>query len=405
MSVFFKSVLCLLLLAAMASSHAAQPGGSLVIAGGALRADTADVWQRIVLLAGGPGARIAVIPAAAVNPQRSGQITVDILKRYGADAFVIPIAPLLPGELRQMANDPALAALLNDAGGVFFTGGEQSRITQTLIEPDGSRSALLAAIWKVHARGGVIAGTSAGAAIMSQTMFFQPDTTLSVLQGGPAAARVLAPGLGFIGDKVFVDQHFLARGRFGRMLPALRHAHLDLGIGVDENTAIAVTGQDQVEVLGDSGVIVMDLRHSSGNSAVRNVRLSYLERGDRFTLSTRIVTPSVEKMQGRRIDPAAADFDPFEDAPQFYPDVLGFNVLKTLMTNLIDNRQREVIGLAFGMPGLPMPEKGFEFRFRKSPQALGYTVNGPDRNRYTVLGIEMDMTPVTMSLPLYKTTR
>lgn len=382
---------------------AEPPRGTLVIIGGALRPDTAEVWQRIVTLAGGTGARIAIIPAAADEPQRSGASAAAQLKRFGAAPFVVPLAPALPGRpVREVAADRLIAAEVATAGGVYFTGGEQSRIVEALVEPDCQRSAVLQAIWSVYQRGGVLAGSSAGAAIMSSTMFYQPDDTLSVLQTGANAPRVLAPGLGFIGDNVFVDQHFLARGRFGRMLPAMQSTGYRLGLGIDENTAIVVSQQNAVEVLGESGVILMDLRNARGEKAVQGVRLSYLERGDRMSIATGVVTPSAAKSGAHRIDPASADYAPYFQDQQYYPDVLGFNVLKTLLTQLIDSRQPEVIGLAFGMPGRPNAERGFEFRFRKAAGSLGYFIGDGPANRYTVLNIEMDMTPIKMRQPLYE---
>jgi cyanophycinase len=79
--------------ASAADEKAAAPKGTLVIAGGALRADNAQVWQKIVDLAGGRGARIAVFPTAAGNPERSGRFLAETLERYGASAFVVPLAP------------------------------------------------------------------------------------------------------------------------------------------------------------------------------------------------------------------------------------------------------------------------------------------------------------------------
>ena len=105
----------------------ADPKGSLVIIGGGLRANNAEVWERIVALAGGKGARIAVLPTAAENPAKEAELTVAALKRYGVRAFVVPVAPRLAGKddvasARKAADDPALAAAVRKAGGVFFTG-------------------------------------------------------------------------------------------------------------------------------------------------------------------------------------------------------------------------------------------------------------------------------------------
>src|SRR5437763_3499087 len=240
------------------------PRGSLVIAGGALRADNAQVWQKIVELAGGPGARIAVFPTAAGNPQRSGEHTLETLNHYGAHAFVVPLAPRLPGaDVRRAADDPQLAAKILAAGGAFFVGGDQGRITGALRRPDGSDSAVLSALWSLYRRGGVIAGTSAGAAIMSSSMFFEGRAPLPTLLDGIKDGRDIAPGLGFIGKDVFVDQHLLVRGRVARMLPAMLAHHYRIGLGIDENTAAAVDGGHGVDIIGDKRAILRDLGQAS----------------------------------------------------------------------------------------------------------------------------------------------
>ncbi|MFM2399673.1 MAG: hypothetical protein RL341_1830, partial [Pseudomonadota bacterium] len=223
------------------SAEGSAPKGALIIIGGALRTDNAAVWERVVQLAGGKGAKIAVLPTAASNPDKSGAQTVESLNRYGADAFVVPIAPRYKdGDAVKAAHDPALAAKVRAATGVYFTGGDQGRITQVLVGADGKHTPVLDAIWHVYRSGGVIAGTSAGAAIMSSTMFYEPPEVLDVLKQGVAGDKVLAPGLGFIGPDVFVDQHLLMRGRFARMLPAMLAKGYKTGLGVDENTAMVV---------------------------------------------------------------------------------------------------------------------------------------------------------------------
>jgi cyanophycinase len=228
---------------ASAGAQAAEvTKGSLVIIGGGLRPNNAEVWQKIVELAGGKGARIAVFPTAAGTPEREGRMAADYLKRYGAQAFVVPIAPRLGGsDARKAADDPALARSVREAAGAFFTGGDQARITATLRRPDGSNTAVLDALWAMYRRGGVIAGTSAGAAIMSSTMFYDPPLeVLPMLKNGVVDGKDVAPGLGFVGDDVFIDQHFLIRGRFARMLPAMLARGYTLGLGIDENTAVVV---------------------------------------------------------------------------------------------------------------------------------------------------------------------
>jgi cyanophycinase len=394
------------------TAEPSQPAGALVIMGGAVRADTAEIWQRVVALAGGQGARIAVIAAAAGDPQASADRTIATLKRYGADAFFVPIAPrLLNADFKAAAQDPAIATQIAQAGGVFFTGGDQSRITQALRTATDRPTAALDAIWALYRRGGVIAGSSAGAAIMSASMFYEPPDVLSVLKFGVKPGTNgkgdIAPGLGFIGAGVFVDQHVLARGRFARMLPAMLAAGVSYGIGVDEDTAFIVTQGNTGEVIGSSGVILVDTRNAVQDPQqtdfnIRNVRLSYLERGDRLDLAHRRVTASAFKQAGSLLDPNAPGYRPEFDEPKFYADVLGKNVLIDIMTTLIDNTPAEAIGLALSSPGAPRPDLGFEMRFRKGAATRGHLRIDQGAAHYTVLNVELDIAPVKVAQPLYE---
>jgi cyanophycinase len=178
-------------LSAPAFAAEAPPKGSLVIIGGSLRAGNAPVWERIVELAGGKGARIAVFPSAANLPERAGKVDVERLRAYGADAFLVPLSVKLPGpNYRQVADDEELAKQVREAGGAYFVGGDQARVTLALRRADGADSLILDALWEMYRRGGVIAGTSAGAAIMSSTMFNEakPDVLRACCQ--PCCTRV-----------------------------------------------------------------------------------------------------------------------------------------------------------------------------------------------------------------------
>ncbi|WP_342118731.1 cyanophycinase [Pseudoduganella sp. OTU4001] len=378
------------LLAAAALPAAAAPSGALVIIGGALRPDTAEVWQRIVALAGGPGARIAVMPSAAARPERSGANIAATLKRYGADAFVVPVAVRLAGsDYRARADDAELVAAVRGAGGVYFAGGDQALVTQALLRPDGSRSAVLQAVWDVYQRGGVIAGTSAGAAIMSSTMFHAPRPTLAMLQQGLTPGRDLAPGLGFIGEQVFIDQHFLVRGRFARMLPAMLQAGYKLGIGVDENTAVVVRAQRELEVVGYKGVLMADLTQASaapGPFNVSNARLSYLDRGDRYDLATGRHTPAPDKINGR-LDAAR----PALRGPAYANDILANNAIVELMEKLMDGDQQEALGIAAGDPRAVPPQPSFHFRLTRDTASVGYASDVAEA--YSLLNVRLDAAP------------
>lgn len=260
--IVFRALFVLALTASpvLAAAQVPQPKGSLVIIGGALRADNGAVWERMVLLAGGKGARIAVFASASASPEKAGKFLVERFNQYGAKAFFVPVAVRLSGiDYQAAADDPALAAAVRSAGGAYFAGGDQGRITRALRREDGSNTRMLDALWDMYRRGGMIAGSSAGAAIMSSTMFGHPRTVLATLKLGLDDGKEITPGLGFIGDDVFIDQHLLVRGRFARMVPAMLKKGYKLGLGIDENTAMIVGPSREVEVIGYRGALLVDL--------------------------------------------------------------------------------------------------------------------------------------------------
>lgn len=373
--------------------------GSLVIIGGALRPDNAAVWERIVQLAGGKGARIAVFASASANPEKSGAALVDRLNKYGADAFFVPVAVRLTGtDYQAAADNPELANAVRGAGGAYFAGGDQARITRALRRADGANTMVLDALWDLYRRGGVIAGTSAGAAIMSSTMFGHPKPVLATLKLGLTDGQEITPGLGFIGDDVFVDQHLLVRGRFARMLPAMLKKGYKLGLGIDENTAMIVGPNRDVEVIGYKGALVVDLSAANakqGDFNVSNVRLSYLDNGDRFNIARHSFTPAPDKADGR-LDPAR----PYYREPLFSADILGNSTVVDLMGKLIDSDQSEAIGLTLDSANSVQPDLGFEFRFSRTGESVGYM--SATTEAYSVYNVRLDIRPIVIRRPLYQ---
>jgi cyanophycinase len=255
-----------------AAEPAVAPKGTLVIIGGNLRPANAPVWERIIQLAGGKGARIAVFASASGYPERFGKSLVERLNAYGARAFFVPVAMHLAGsDYKTAADDAGLAETVRNAGGVFFAGGDQTRIVRALRHEDGSNTKVLDAVWDLYRRGGVVAGSSAGAAIMSSTMFGRPRTVLATLKQGVAEGKEIIDGLGFVGEDVFIDQHLLVRGRFARMLPAMLAKGYKLGLGIDEDTAMVVSPNRDVEVIGYKGALVLDLSGATEEQGAFNV--------------------------------------------------------------------------------------------------------------------------------------
>ncbi len=363
--------------AAVATSGRAETKGSLVIGGGAIRFDDAQVWSQIVDLAGGRGAKIAIFPTASGNPQLVGDRLIETFKKAGAEAFLVPVAMKNIGvDYHQVIVDPQWIERVRSAGGVYFTGGEQDRIVRALRTAEGQNTPLLDAVWDVYRRGGVVAGSSAGAAVMSRVMYRDAEFVLPTLQHGVTMGKEIGPGLGFIGNSWFVEQHCLTRGRFARALVVMQSQGFKFGVGVDENTALVIRGGKELKVIGYKGAVVLDLSQASRDPAVKafnlkNVRLTYLDRGDKIDLETLQVTPSPEKADGIVLNAESPDFHPFYDRMLFTNDVLGNTTLIDVLTKLMDNKQSEAIGLAFdGFFAKTQATQGFEFRFYRARIAV-----------------------------------
>jgi len=406
MTSFVKAVrmICVSLVAlCMQISNAAEapPQGNLLIAGGAVRPDNTIIWERLVQLAGGKGARIAVMPSAAGNPERSGANLAATLNKYGASAFVVPVAMRLKSpDYKVAAEDESLARSIREAGGVYFAGGDQGRIIKALVRPDGTRTAVLQAIWDVYNKGGVIGGSSAGAAIMSSTMYYEAETVIGTLAAGVNDGRELIAGLGFVGTDVFVDQHLLARGRFARMLPAMLKKNYKLGLGIDENTAMVINAKREVEIIGYQGALLIDLNKATTNGDIKefnltNARISYLDRGDRYNLVTGQYTPSADKVDGK-LDPAK----PYLNERVYTADILAHNMVLVMMEKLINNTSNEAIGIATAPPGEAGEDLGFEFKLTRDASSVGYESASSDA--YTILNVRLDVRPLKITRPWYR---
>jgi cyanophycinase len=155
----------------------------------------------------------------------------------------------LPLNERAEALSEEAEQVLDDATAVFFTGGDQLRITSQIGD-----SRVYRRVEEIYHEGGTVAGTSAGASVMSETMLVSGNGDQSLKVG---YALRMSPGLGLIGD-VIVDQHFAERGRISRLLAAVAENPKNLGLGIDENTAVVVSGGKSFRVVGDGAVYVLD---------------------------------------------------------------------------------------------------------------------------------------------------
>jgi len=370
--------------------------------GGGLRYDNSLIFGKIIELAGGKGAKISIIPSASAKPELYGSLSVDAFNKYGANAELIPIWNCdAMSNYETASNDKGLVEKVSTSSGVYFIGGFQDKLVQSLMKSTNKKSKVLNAIWKVYNKGGVIAGTSAGASVMGKIMFKYGES-MDVMINHNKINNFLHKGLGFIGKDVFIDQHFIERGRLGRMLVAMKSKRYMLGIGIAEDTTIIVK-DDWIDVIGYKGALIVDLSKAHFDEKVKefnlkNIVLSYISNGDSFNLETKEVKISNHKLNGIKIDPNASDFNPYNKTDKFYPDIFANSVIVDLMSNLIDNEQKKAIGLAFLMgKGFQNIQFGFEFKFRKSVKSIGYYSGILGSEDYTVLNIHLDVTPIGYS--------
>jgi cyanophycinase len=259
--------------------------GNLIIIGGAEdKTGAMEILTATAKECGGPRGLMVILTTASEHPAESGETYRAIFQKLGVGTI-----EALNIETRIQADSAAAADLISRATGVFFTGGDQLRITSIL---GGTKS--YQALHAAYHKGALIAGTSAGASVITSTM----------IVGGPSSdpARKctlkMAPGLGLL-EQVIVDQHFAQRGRLGRLLCGVAENPHTLGIGIDEDTAIHVFPDSKFDVLGANAVTVIDgatISHSNVSElspnetlAIAQVTIHILPRGYGYDMQNRLI--------------------------------------------------------------------------------------------------------------------
>ena len=277
---FSAIVFAATLLAGFAAAQTPEYGpakGTLVIQGGGNAAGT-GIYETFVNLAGGPNAKILIIPTAGGNREKDGSIKIykeaEVIapwKRLGlTDVHMLHTAD--PKE----ADTEAFAGTLHDAKGVWFVGGRQWNIVDSYA---GTRT--LSEFRKVLERGGVIGGSSAGASIQGDYLVRGAvETPNMVMAPEPEHQH----GFAFL-RKTGIDQHINTRNRWDDIIPLIRRYPELLGLGISEGTAIVVTG-DRFQVIGKWKVAVHD-NHRTYQPWEKPYFV--LSAGDEYNMKTRMV--------------------------------------------------------------------------------------------------------------------
>lgn len=264
--------------------YCSQTKGKLVIVGGV---QTTEIVKKYVELAGGSNAKIIVIPNAGSDPVYWSEVQVKEFNDLGAQAQYLLFT-------KETADDKSNLNKMDWANAVFFLGGDQSVLTHDML---GTK--LLQKVFDIYNNGGVVGGSSAGAAVMSEVMItgnelVNKDSSASfvTIERGNVEVK---KGFGFL-KNVIVDQHFLKRKRHNRTISALIE-HPDLfGIAIDESTAIIVYPDETFEVIGSNQVLIYDPTNGkniredkNGNLGITDMKLQVLISGDKFDMKTKQV--------------------------------------------------------------------------------------------------------------------
>ncbi|MCX6137919.1 MAG: cyanophycinase [Ignavibacteriales bacterium] len=266
--------------------EAAQPKGHLVIIGGGSR--TKEIMRTFVQLSGGTSGSVVVFPmasgdAAGVGKQQAAEIASGGVKHC-----------VSLNVTREQANTDSVLRLLDNVTGVFFSGGDQSKLTAAL---KGTR--VEQRLHEIYESGGTLGGTSAGAAVMSEIMITGTELlnkdTVNAYTSIKKNNIQTAQGFAFVTSAI-VDQHFVRRKRHNRLLSlALEHPLL-LCVGIDESTAIIVNPDNTFTVAGESVVSVYDASRATNISLNKNgmlsgspVALHILQAGETFDMTARCI--------------------------------------------------------------------------------------------------------------------
>jgi cyanophycinase len=270
-------------------------GRLCVIGGGEDRVGDRVVLAEFVRLAGGAGARIAVVATASALGPEIFEAYDEAFRCLGASE-ILPLRP----QSRDEADEPALCAQLEDVDGIFMTGGNQLILAGVLASTRFS-----AAMQAAYVRGAVVGGTSAGASAVSEHMVAFGSGGDTPRQG----VAGLAAGIGLLRG-VVIDQHFDERTRYGRLLSLVARSPSLLGVGVDEDTAAVIGAGRFLEVVGSGCVFVVDgsLVRSDAHLAehgapllVSGAVVHTLPAGARFDLLDRCLISFEEKNLAREL--------------------------------------------------------------------------------------------------------
>ena len=391
-------------------SPALFAAGKLLPVGGALSDKSGDVHK--AFMDGRPKGLndIVIIPVASGKPSKSAHTFKKELIQYGANEKNIRIFPLAvmddsstkadESQWKKNAFDTSLLSMFDNAGAVWFTGGDQMHIANSLYDKDFKASPLLTHLkMLLEKKNIIIAGTSAGAAMMSATMIAAGDS-FSALTKAPSdkyygmetqeqGQLYFHKGLGFFPYGV-VDQHFDRKARLGRLVKTLTLVDDNMGYAVDENTGMLIDLEKHtLKVIGPGNVTIVNGQNvKSKGKEISNVKISVLSRSDVYNIKTH----EFETRPGAKtIGSEYMNESPLQGAGIALPNgrldqLLGYE--------LLDNGASDVVRrYSFIESG-----EGVVYEFKQTKTSEGFWRAEGTVDKYSIKDVTLNIKPVRVTI-------
>ncbi|MDE0308525.1 MAG: hypothetical protein OXI60_01655 [Acidiferrobacterales bacterium] len=369
--------------------------GVVMLVGDVLPLKNQVVWRNLVRIAERKSGENVIIAAAHSRPKLYGGFTGRAFQRYGASSQLLPIAEVFQEfstDYRFAAEDRIVTDQVRDSSSIFFVGGLPQRLSRIMFSgEDTAPSDLASAVREAHAAGSMVIGGIPGATVLSTE-----TDPIEVLNHGRIGADHLVKGLNLVDPQWFVDQHYFGNGRFATGLVAMHQTGARFGIGVGLDTA-AVLHSDIVEVLGNRGVMIVDLSDAEFSDArhgvtIRRVQLSYLENGDRFEMQDMNTIPYQEKLNGFEMLPHVnASESVVDDRFVSSQEVFTRGEIVRLMVESLEAKTGQSLGYALHHDS----RDGFQFRFYTGPDSKGWWPTDDSGDHYTLSKIYLDIEPLS----------
>ncbi|MFA6074757.1 MAG: cyanophycinase [Negativicutes bacterium] len=381
--------------------------GKVMLIGGGPDHKHKDIYPKIIELSGGAAALVGIINTSNINPKATGAEYVADFEAFGTSGFGAKESPYAVNiditnapedcNYKEAVYDRAIIEQMEKCTGFYFPGGDQNRVIEAFFNSNGGPTPALEAVFKIWRDGGVIAGTSSGAAMMCNPMLISgvSFTSLYYVKGAETGALhdynryddlALIGGMGVVQDAI-VDPHMVKRGRIGRLIVAMLDAGKRFGYGVGEVTGMILDTNGNIEVIGDNGVVIVDMAEAEWDQTkpfirIENIRLHFLANGDKFESKAGQINPSTEKICA---------------SMQLFDDMMKKRIANHLFAPMLREypyRKRPVgDSYCFDSVSFDM-DVMFRFAITNDSKTLAYYGNIEEPESYCIENLKLDIIPM-----------